>query len=97
LPSPQTIRPIGELCIRLGRARKYNMAWLEDAVPWHRVPQWRQITEAIDVPTLVRGNVYLKGRSKSCAGQAVDIVHPVPVGHLEIKRIGDMAQEYGSP
>ncbi len=87
-------------CIRLGKAlQKYNMAWLEDMVPWSRVAQWKQITDAIDVPTLVGEDVYLKGPFEElCKAHAVDMIHPDPQvcgGILEIKRIGDMAQEYG--
>jgi L-alanine-DL-glutamate epimerase-like enolase superfamily enzyme len=87
-------------CIRLGKAlQRFNMAWLEDMVPWHRVAQWKQITDAIDVPTLVGEDVYLKGPFEElCKAHAVDMIHPDPQvcgGILEIKRIGDMAQEYG--
>ncbi len=87
-------------CIRLGRAlQKYNMAWLEDMVPWSRVAQWKQITDAIDVPTLVGEDVYLHGPFEElCRAGAVDMIHPDPQvcgGILEIKKMGDMAQEYG--
>ncbi len=40
-------------CIRLGKAlEKYNMAWLEDMIPWQYTDLWKNITDAIDIPTL---------------------------------------------
>ena len=48
-------------CIRLGKALEpYNMAWLEDMIPWQFPEQWKQITDAIEVPTLTGEDIYLK-------------------------------------
>lgn len=87
-------------CIRLGKALEpYNMAWLEDMIPWQFPEQWRQITDAIDVPTLTGEDIYLKEPFKLlCEKHAVDIIHPDLAssgGLLETKKIGDMAEEYG--
>ena len=87
-------------CIKLGRALdKYNMAWLEDMIPWQYTDLWKQITDAIDVPTLTGEDIFLKEPFKVlCENHAVDIVHPDLAssgGLLETKKIGDMAQEYG--
>jgi L-alanine-DL-glutamate epimerase-like enolase superfamily enzyme len=87
-------------CIRLGRAlTKYQMAWLEDMVPWQYTQMWKQITEAIDVPTLTGEDIYLKEEFiKLIDAQAVDMVHPdlaTAGGILETKKIGDYAEERG--
>jgi L-alanine-DL-glutamate epimerase-like enolase superfamily enzyme len=87
-------------CIRLGKALEpYNMAWLEDMIPWQFPDQWRQITDAIDVPTLTGEDIYLKEPFQVlCEKHAVDIIHPDLAssgGLLETKKIGDMAEEYG--
>jgi L-alanine-DL-glutamate epimerase-like enolase superfamily enzyme len=87
-------------CIRLGKAlQPYNMAWLEDMIPWQYTELWKQITDAIDVPTLTGEDIYLKEPFKVlCENHAVDIVHPDLAssgGLLETKKIGDLAQEYG--
>ncbi|MBI1941638.1 MAG: mandelate racemase/muconate lactonizing enzyme family protein [Acidobacteria bacterium] len=87
-------------CIRLGRAlQKYNMAWLEDMIPWQYTDLWKQITEAIDVPTLTGEDIYLKEPFiELCRHHAVDMIHPdlaTSGGILETKKIGDAAQEYG--
>ena len=87
-------------CIRLGKAlEKYNMAWLEDMIPWQFTDLWKKITDAIDVPTLTGEDIYLKeGFIELAKNHAVDIVHPdlaTSGGILETKKIGDACQEYG--
>jgi L-alanine-DL-glutamate epimerase-like enolase superfamily enzyme len=87
-------------CIRLGKAlTKYNMAWLEDMVPWEQTALLKQIKEAIDIPLLTGEDIYLKeGFETLCREHAVDIIHPdlaTSGGILETKKIGDMAQEHG--
>jgi L-alanine-DL-glutamate epimerase-like enolase superfamily enzyme len=87
-------------CIRLGKAlEKYNMAWLEDMIPWQHTELWKKITDAIDVPTLTGEDIYLKEPFiELCKNHAVDIIQPdlaTSGGILETKKIGDAAQEYG--
>jgi L-alanine-DL-glutamate epimerase-like enolase superfamily enzyme len=89
-------------CIRLGRAlAPYQMAWLEDMVPWQYTDLWKQITAAIDVPTLTGEDIYLKEEFiKLVDAQAVDMIHPDLAsagGILETKKIGDYAEERGVP
>jgi L-alanine-DL-glutamate epimerase-like enolase superfamily enzyme len=89
-------------CIRLGKAlTKYQMAWLEDMVPWQYTQMWKQITQAIDVPTLTGEDIYLKEEFiKLIDTQAVDMIHPdlaTAGGILETKKIGDYAEERGVP
>lgn len=86
--------------IRLGQAfEPYNIAWLEDLIPWQYADQWTEISQAINVPTLTGEDIYLKeGFRELIEKRAVDMVHPDPVsagGYLETKRIGDFAQEHG--
>jgi L-alanine-DL-glutamate epimerase-like enolase superfamily enzyme len=87
-------------CIRLGNAlEKYQLAWLEDMIPWEFTDQWRQITEAINTPTLTGEDIYLKEEFiKLIDAGAVDMVHPDLAsagGILETKKIGDYAEERG--
>lgn len=87
-------------CIRLGRAlEKFNMAWLEDMIPWQYTDLWKQITDSIGVPTLTGEDIYLKEPFiELCRRQAVRKIHPdlaTSGGILETKKIGDAAQEYG--
>ncbi|MEN8202891.1 MAG: mandelate racemase/muconate lactonizing enzyme family protein [Bacteroidota bacterium] len=86
--------------IRLGKAfEPYNIAWLEDLIPWQYTDQWKEISQAVDVPTLTGEDIYLRdGFRDLIVTRAVDMVHPDPVsagGYLETKRIGDFAEEHG--
>ena len=85
-------------CIRLGKAlEKYNLAWLEDMIPWQYTDLWKKITDAIDVPTLTGEDIYLKEHFIELArNHAVDMIHPdlaTSGGILETKKIGDACQE----
>jgi len=89
-------------CIKLGKAlEKYNMAWLEDMIPWQHTELWKKITDAIDVPTLTGEDIYLKESFVELAKtRAVDMVQPdlaTAGGILETKKIGDACQEFGVP
>jgi L-alanine-DL-glutamate epimerase-like enolase superfamily enzyme len=89
-------------CIRLARGlQKYNMAWLEDMIPWQHTELMKKITDAVDIPILTGEDIYLKEPFiELCRQHAVDIIHPdlaTSGGILETKKIGDAAQEYGVP
>jgi len=89
-------------CIRLGKAyEKYNLAWLEDLVPWQYTDLWQRITEASPTPTLTGEDIYLKEDfDKLCERHAVSKIHPdlaTAGGILETHKIGDAAMEYGVP
>ncbi len=87
-------------CIRLGKGlEKYNMAWLEDMIPWQYTDLLKKITDAVDIPVLTGEDIYLKeGFATLVNAHAVDIIHPdlaTSGGILETKKIGDLAQEGG--
>jgi L-alanine-DL-glutamate epimerase-like enolase superfamily enzyme len=89
-------------CIRLGQAlQKYNLAWLEDMVPWPYTDLLKQIADAVDLPILTGEDIYLKEPFiELCRKHAVDIIQPdlaTSGGILETKKIGDAAQEFGVP
>lgn len=86
--------------IRLGEAcEPYRLAWLEDMVPWQFTRQWKQITEAVNTPTLTGEDIYLlDGFKELIDTDAIDMVHPDLAssgGILETKKIGDYAMEHG--
>jgi len=89
-------------CIRLGKALEpYQMAWLEDMVPWQFTDMHKEITTAINVPTLTGEDIYLLDGFKDLIDQhAVDMIHPdlaTAGGILETKRIGDYAETHAVP
>ncbi len=87
-------------CIRLGHALEpYNLAWLEDLVPWQFTDKWVQIERALNTPVATGEDIYLKeGFLPLLQARAVNIIHPdlaTSGGILETKKIGDLAQQYG--
>jgi L-alanine-DL-glutamate epimerase-like enolase superfamily enzyme len=89
-------------CIRLGKAlTKYNLAWLEDMIPWQYTDLLKKITDEVDIPICTGEDIYLKeGFIELARNHAVDILHPdlaTSGGILETKKIGDAIQEYGVP
>lgn len=89
-------------CIRLGRALQgFQMAWLEDMVPWQYTDMHQEITRSIDVPTLTGEDIFgLEAFKTLIDARAVDMIHPdlaTAGGILETKRIGDYAETQGIP
>lgn len=87
-------------CIRLGQALEpYNLAWLEDLVPWQYTDKWVQLERALNTPVCTGEDIYLKeGFRPLIEARGVNIIHPdlaTSGGIVETKKIGDMAQEYG--
>ncbi len=87
-------------CIRLGHALEpFNLAWLEDLVPWQYTDTWVQIERALNTPVCTGEDIYLQqGFQPLLDARAVNIIHPdmaTSGGILETKRIGDAAQERG--
>jgi L-alanine-DL-glutamate epimerase-like enolase superfamily enzyme len=87
--------------IKIARAAEpYNLAYIEDIIPWFYMDQWREITMSSTTPTQTGEDIYgLEGGFKELIDKrAVDIVHPDPNtagGILETKRIGDYASQHG--
>jgi L-alanine-DL-glutamate epimerase-like enolase superfamily enzyme len=87
-------------CIRLGQALEpFNLAWLEDLVPWQFTDKWVQIERALNTPVCTGEDIYLKeGFRPLIEARGVNVIHPdlaTSGGILETKKIGDMAQEHG--
>jgi L-alanine-DL-glutamate epimerase-like enolase superfamily enzyme len=87
--------------IKIARAsEKYNLAYIEDIIPWHFTDQFRELTLSTTTPIQTGEDIYcLEGGFKELIDKrAVDIVHPDPNtagGILETKRIGDYASSKG--
>lgn len=89
-----------ESCIKLAkRIEKYNIAWMEDLVPWQLTKQYARLTQSVSIPICTGEDIFLKENFKPLleAG-GVSVIHPdilTSGGILENKKIGDMAQDYG--
>jgi len=88
-------------CIKLGKAlQPYQLAWLEDMVPWEYADMLKEIKNAIDVPLLTGEDIFLlEGGFKPLIDErVVDMVHPdlaTAGGIMETKKIGDYAEQHG--
>jgi L-alanine-DL-glutamate epimerase-like enolase superfamily enzyme len=87
-------------CIKLARAmEKWNLAWMEDMVPWQFGELTKQIRDSTTVPILTGEDIYLKEPFiKLIDMGAVDMIHPDLAssgGLIETKKIGDYAMDHG--
>ena len=85
-------------CIRVGHAlEQFNLASLEDFLPWDDTEHLKMITDTINTPTMTGEDIFLKEEfRKLCDTHAVDIIQPdmgSSGGILETKKIGDYAEE----
>ena len=89
-----------EDCIKLGRrVDKFNLAWMEDMIPWQYTDQYARLAKSVTTPICTGEDIYLKENFRPLleAG-GVSIIHPDVLtsgGILETKKIGDLAQEFG--
>ena len=89
-----------EDCIRFARRiEKYNIAWIEDMIPWMYTDQYKRLLNSTTVPVCTGEDIYLKeGFEPLIKGHAVSVIHPDILtcgGALELKKIADMADENG--
>mgnify|MGYP001325824534 CR=1 FL=1 len=87
--------------IKIAQAvEKYNLAYIEDIIPWQYTDQWKEITQSSNTPTQTGEDIFMLygGFKEIIDKHSVDIVHPDPNtagGILETKRIGDYASLNG--
>ena len=89
-----------EDCIRFARRMEpYNIAWMEDMVPWIFPDQLARLRNSTTIPVCTGEDIYLKeGFAELFRKQAVSIIHPDILtcgGALELKKIADLADENG--
>jgi len=90
-----------EDCIKLARRiEKYNLAWLEDMIPWQNTDQYVRLKNSTTIPICTGEDIYLKENFLPLlqAG-GVSVIHPDVLttgGILELKKIGDLAQDYNA-
>jgi L-alanine-DL-glutamate epimerase-like enolase superfamily enzyme len=77
----------------------FNLAWLEDVVPWQYTDQYVRLRSSCRTPILTGEDIYLKeGFRDLFEKRAIAICHPdlaTAGGLLETKKIGDLAMEHG--
>jgi len=88
-----------EDCIKLGRRiDKFNLAWMEDMIPWQYTDQYVRLANSVTTPICTGEDIYLKENFRPLLQSGgVSVIHPDVLttgGILETKKIGDMAQEH---
>jgi L-alanine-DL-glutamate epimerase-like enolase superfamily enzyme len=77
----------------------FNLAWLEDMVPWQLTDQYVRLKNSCKTPILTGEDIYLReGFRDLFEKRAISICHPdiaTSGGLLETKKIGDLAMEHG--
>lgn len=89
-----------EDCIRFAkRMERYNLAWMEDMIPWMYTEQYMQLRRSTTIPVCTGEDIYLKeGFKQLIEAGAVSVIHPDILtcgGALELKKIADFADEHG--
>jgi L-alanine-DL-glutamate epimerase-like enolase superfamily enzyme len=89
-----------EDAIKLAQAMDpFNLAWLEDMIPWEYTDDYVRLRNACKTPILTGEDIYLKeGFLPLFEKKAISICHPdlaTSGGLLETKKIGDLAMEHG--
>ena len=89
-----------EDCIRFARRMEpYNIAWMEDMVPWMYTDQYIRLKNSTTIPVCTGEDIYLKeGFKPLLDAHAVSVIHPdlmTAGGILETKKIADMADDAG--
>lgn len=88
--------------IRLGDAwEPYNLAWIEDPMPWYDLAGHKRVADALRTPIAAGEELYLWDGFRDWIEQrAIDILHPdllTSGGMMETKRIADYGERYGIP
>jgi len=81
------------------RMKDYNLAWIEDMAPWMMTDHYVRLRQHSPIPVCTGEDIYLKEDFKKLmeAG-GVSVIHPDVLtcgGALELKKISDLADEYG--
>lgn len=89
-----------EDCIRFARRmEKYNLAWMEDMVPWMYTDQYVRLRNSTTIPVCTGEDIYLKENFRPLIEQGgVSVIHPDILtcgGALELKKIADLADDHG--
>jgi L-alanine-DL-glutamate epimerase-like enolase superfamily enzyme len=101
---PLAVDHFGHVCVEdairfARRMEKYNLAWIEDMVPWMYTDQYARLRGATTIPVCTGEDIYLKeGFVTLINAEAVSVIHPDILtcgGALELKKIADIADENG--
>ena len=79
---PLAVDHFGHVSVEQGirfarRMEKYNLAWIEDMVPWMYTDQWKRLKESTTIPVCTGEDIYLCENFEPLIKEhAVSIIHP---------------------
>ena len=93
------VREVREVIRFARRMEPYNLAWIEDMVPWMYTDQYVRLKNSSCIPVCTGEDIYLKEDfEKLIKAGGVSVIHPDILtcgGALELKKISDIADENG--
>ena len=101
---PLAVDHFGHVCVEDGirfarRMEPYNLAWIEDMVPWMYTDQYVRLRQSTTIPVCTGEDIWLKeGFETLIRAGGVSVIHPDILtcgGALELKKIADIADEHG--
>ena len=101
---PLAVDHFGHVCVEdairfARRMEKYNLAWIEDMIPWMYTEQWKRLKASTCIPVCTGEDIYLKEGFKTLIdADAVSMLHPDIMtcgGALELRKICSYADEHG--
>lgn len=91
--------PLPDMIKIARRIERFNLAWLEDMLPWQLTDQYKELRRSTTSPIATGEDMYLAETFEPLlASGSLDLVHPdilTSGGILETKKIGDLAAKYG--
>ena len=92
--------PLPDMIKIARRMEKYNLAWIEDILPWYLTSQYKQLKASAAVTIATGEDMYLAESFEPLLEAGVlDMVHPDLLtcgGILETKKLGDLAAKHGA-
>lgn len=92
--------PLPDMIKIARRLERFNLAWLEDMLPWYLTSQYQELKRSTTAPIATGEDMYLAETFEPLlSAGALDMVHPdilTSGGILETKKLGDLAAKYGA-
>lgn len=92
--------PLPDMVKIARRLERFNLAWLEDMLPWQLTDQYKVLKQSTTAPIATGEDMYLAETFEPLlSAGALDLVHPdilTSGGILETRKLGDLAAKYGA-
>ncbi|MFV0413498.1 MAG: mandelate racemase/muconate lactonizing enzyme family protein, partial [Oscillospiraceae bacterium] len=91
---------VGDIIRLAKRLEKYNLAWIEDAAPWHYTEHYARMSAATTIPLCTGEDIYLHQNFEPLLRDGgLSVVHPDLLtigGAMEMKKLEGLCERYGA-